>query len=226
MGMTVIYESESSKTNQCQNTFNPYEYTSGTIMTLAPSSDYALIASDTRLNSEYNFYTRTHSKIYKINDRFTLVGDGFDADLYQLSVNIKHSIVQYEQMHDIKISLDATAHCLMNILYSRRLFPYYTFVCLVGNDGEKVEIVKFDCVGSYEKTKGCVYGTGQVIVQPLLDSLLKGDKSMDVSAVKEIASAAFQGTAERDVKTGDFVEIVVIHKNGHVDVDVRDLRKD
>lgn len=213
--------------------FNPYQYTSGTILAFSDpneNSEYVILASDTRLNSDYNFYTRQHSKIYKINEYFTLIGAGFDADLNELNIHLKHNILQYEQMHDRMISLDALAHKLMNILYSRRFFPYYSFLCLIGknrNNNNKIEIISFDCVGSYEKTKARVYGTGQEIVQPLLDSLINknGEKNMNLQTVKNIVLNAFKGAAERDVKTGDYVEIIII-KNNEIEIELKDLRKD
>ncbi|KAF7699480.1 Proteasome subunit beta type-1 [Cucumispora dikerogammari] len=215
------------------NGFNPYEYNSGTILAFADPnspSEYVVLASDTRLNSEYNFYSRTHSKIYKINNNFSIIGAGFDGDLSELHVILKHSILQYEQMHDKEISLNALAHKLMNILYSRRFFPYYSFVCLAGKNIDKnneMEIVSFDCVGSYEKTKARVYGSGQEIVQPLLDALINKNTSdvIDLETVKSIVFSAFTGAAERDVKTGDYVEILVIKKDG-VQIELMDLRKD
>lgn len=199
-----------------ENQFNPYEYNAGTTVAVH-SNNKIIVASDTRLNSEYNFYTRKHSKIYKITDSFSLLGAGFDADLKELCVQLKFSIENYIQLHNKDISLEALSHVLMNILYKKRFFPYYSFVCLIGK-----EIVSFDCVGSYEKTKGRVYGTGQEIVQPLLDTL----KNNQTEDIKEMIYQAFVSAAEIDVKTGDFVEILEFEGGKLISNDLKDLRKD
>jgi 20S proteasome subunit beta 6 len=47
----------------------------------------------------------------------------------------------------------------------------------------------------------------------------------DLSTVKKIVLDAFTGAAERDIYTGDYVEVFVITKDG-VTVEKHDLKKD
>jgi 20S proteasome subunit beta 6 len=130
------------------------------------------------------------------------------------------------------MSAPALAQLLSVTLYYRRFFPYYAFCMIGGVDEEgKGAVYGYDAVGSYKRDEyGCM-GSGQFFIMPLLDNLIGHKNRLDekrklssdevVSIVKELFIVA----TERDIHTGDAVEIQVIRKEG-ITKEIFQLKKD
>ena len=98
---------------------------------------------------------------------------------------------------------------------------------LAGLDEDGVGCVySYDPVGNYERVRVSVTGSGESLIQPLLDNQLErqhqalGAKPPPLSTDLQLADAidlvkdAFVSAGERDIRTGDSVEICVITRDG------------
>lgn len=175
-----------------------------------------IIASDTRHSSEYTINARKMTKIFKIGT-FYLTTSGFFADSFEIYTQLSYQMKQYETYG--KMSLGALAHILHNLLYSRRFFPYYTYCILSGIDNGEAAVYSYDPVGSYQKTQCRCYGSGAVMIQPLLDSWIsgknfKGFQELSFTEVVELVKKAFDAASERDVTTKDYLEIYIVDEEG------------
>eukprot|EP00475_Leptophrys_vorax_P019210 TRINITY_DN2622_c0_g1_i1.p1 TRINITY_DN2622_c0_g1~~TRINITY_DN2622_c0_g1_i1.p1 ORF type:complete len:220 (-),score=8.74 TRINITY_DN2622_c0_g1_i1:101-760(-) len=216
--------------------WSPYDNNGGTSMAVA-GPDFAIVAADTRMATGYSIYTRDASKIFRISDRCVLVSSGFQADrrMLQKVLNSRHEV--YQQQHNEEMSCEAMAQLLANTLYYKRFFPYYTFNALAGLDVNGVGCVYgYDAVGSHERLGYAVHGTGQRLVVPVLDNQLHAANplvmppqplsiKLSQDEAVELIKDTFASAAERDIYTGDAVEIVVIDSNG-LRREVMELRKD
>ncbi|KRH94520.1 hypothetical protein M153_2230005881 [Pseudoloma neurophilia] len=252
-----------------------YTSNSGTVMCFK-QRDFVILACDTRHSSEMGINSRKMVKCFEIDNqtkKFLFAGIGFYPDLNELYFRLKYQIDLFMNHHEREIALKELVHVLMNILYSRRSgLIYYVFPVLVGlNKKDEPTIYATDCVGNYEQKKCVCYGSGQQIIQPLLDSVINGynnetrpvfvkeknedsssydeavyeenqsvsivveessgtsqskiDTELDFESAIELTKKVFYAAAERDVKTGDFLQIFVYTKDG-IQQQTFDLRKD
>mmetsp|Transcript_7316 Transcript_7316/g.8020 ORF Transcript_7316/g.8020 Transcript_7316/m.8020 type:complete len:131 (-) Transcript_7316:35-427(-) len=130
------------------------------------------------------------------------------------------------------MSAPAIAQLLSVTLYYRRFFPYYAFCMIGGVDEEgKGAVYGYDAVGSFKRDEyGCM-GSGQNFIMPLLDNLighknrLDEKKQLTQDEVIAIVKELFIVASERDIYTGDSVEIKVIRKEGTIS-EIFQLKKD
>jgi 20S proteasome subunit beta 6 len=119
------------------------------------------------------------------------------------------------------MSIQSLAQLLSTTLYSRRLFPYYAFNVVGGLDEDGIGAVySYDAIGSFERSNYSANGSGQAYIIPLLDNVIghrnRLDAQIELGAqeVVEIMKDAFLSAGERDIYTGDQVEIKVVTAAG------------
>lgn len=134
--------------------------------------------------------------------------------------------VTYQHNHGRPMSVSATAQLLSNTLYNKRFFPYYTFNLVAGLDEQgRGAVYNYDAIGSYERSGYFCQGSGKGLIQPVLDNQLKADSPLLLPARNDLTSLpmekaldlvkdAFVSAGERDIYTGDRVEIMIITKDG------------
>ncbi len=119
-------------------------------------------------------------------------------------------------------------------LYSRRFFPFYTFNLVAGLDKNgKGVVYGYDAIGSYGPDKALAQGSGAHMILPFLDCEVQGYNNPDHSKkppltperATELIYEAFRAAAERDIYTGDKLEIIVLTKEG-AKTEWRQLRRD
>lgn len=204
-----------------QVAFSPYQDNGGTALAVS-GKDFVVIASDTRISTGYSIHTRDGNKIAQLTDKCVIASSGMQADIKTLFKVLQMRMKAFEQQHRRNMPTPAIAQMLGNTLYYKRFFPYYTFNILAGlNEEGEGCVYSYDAVGSFQRVPVSCTGSGHELIQPLLDNQIdrahqKGLGHWDLSEVEavELVKDAFSSACERDIYTGDHVDIAVINKTG------------
>lgn len=189
--------------------------------------DYVVVAGDKRLSLGYTILSRDSSKLCKLTDKIILASSGMYADIIALQKNLKARIEIYRSTHKRDPSLNAIAQMLSVTLYMRRFFPYYAFNILVGmkDDGSFV-CYGYDAVGSFDENPYGAQGSGNELITPVLDNIVNRNPNLPENEAVRLVLETMNGCANRDIFTGDKVEIMVMRADGTLSVQEEDLRKD
>ncbi|KAK9917564.1 hypothetical protein WJX75_005817 [Coccomyxa subellipsoidea] len=216
--------------------WSPYDNNGGTCVAVA-GNDYCIVASSTRLSTGFSILSRDVSMVLKLSDKLMILSPGFQADANTLHKVLQQRYIRYQFDHGRPLSVSACAQLLGNTLYYKRFFPYYTFNICAGLDEEgKGAVYSYDAIGSHERSGYAVQGSGKDLIQPVLDNQLKAASplvlppenwmsSLPLDQAVDLVRDAFVSAGERDIYTGDAVEIYIMTKEG-TKREVLELKKD
>lgn len=215
-----LHAETSVKTGPIQHRFSPYTDNGGTVLAIA-GKDYCIIAGDTRQSEGYSINARYAPKVHALHSRAVLAAQGMAADANTLVGQINQRQIWYEHKHGKSMSVSATAQMLSTILYGKRFFPYSVWNVLGGVDenGEGA-VFAYDPVGNYRRCGFKAGGSAAALVQPFLDSQVGfkhqpgKEGTLSLEEAIRVARDAFTSATERDIYTGDFLEIFVVKKEG------------
>jgi len=188
--------------------------------------DYCIVAASTRMSSGFDILTRNSSKLLQLNESVVIASAGMQADTKALHKMLQSRHVMYHHANNRNMSVSAAAQLLSNTLYYKRFFPYYTFNLCAGLDEQgRGAVYNYDAIGSYERSGYFCQGSGKELIQPVLDNQLKAASPLALPAKNTLTSLpmeqaldlvkdAFVSAGERDIYTGDEVEILIITKDG------------
>ncbi|KAJ2793884.1 Proteasome subunit beta type-6 [Coemansia helicoidea] len=215
------------------NHWSPYVDTGGTTLAIA-GADYVLVASDTRQSDGYLINSRYSPKAFELANNTVLGTSGCAADCKRLCEVLEQRAQVYRHRHDRQIGAPALAQLLSNTLYSRRMLPYYVFPVLAGLDAEgKGAAYSYDAVGNMLRVTAVCMGSASALIQPFLDNQVAfknqrvpdPDRLLSREEARKIAIDAFTSATERDIYTGDYLEIFVVDAQG-VHKETRELKHD
>ncbi|KAG5517834.1 hypothetical protein PMAC_000288 [Pneumocystis sp. 'macacae'] len=218
--------------------FNPYQDNGGLSIAIS-GNNYVVLAGNTRQVKDYSIQSRYQPKVFDIGDGLIVSTCGFSGDSNEVIRVLRKRLMLYHHKHNRQLSVKSAARLIQTILYSRRFFPYYTYVMVVGMD-EEGAIYTFDPVGSYERVSYNAIGSSASLALPLLDSQVGRKNQYETvdghlqsciptplsleQAVKMIIDT-YTSVSERHIQIGDKFQVFIETKNG-IHIQEYPLRRD
>ena len=184
--------------------------------------DGVVMASDRRATMGYFIASKDLDKIYAINDHIAMTIAGGVGDAQMLVRWMKAETKLYELKQEKKISVEAAATLLANILAQYKFFPFYVQL-LIGGMDEKPRMFSVDMLGGITEEKMTSTGSGSPIAYGVLEELFQEDKPVEANL--PIAAKAVRAAMRRDAGSGENIDLTYITRQGFKRMDREDVKK-
>ena len=184
--------------------------------------DGIVMASDRRATMGYFIASKDIDKIYPINDHIAMTIAGGVGDAQMLVRWMKAEAKLYELKQEKKISVEAAATLLANILAQYKFFPFYVQLLLGGID-EKPRLFSVDMLGGITEEKMTSTGSGSPIAYGVLEEFFQEDKPVEANL--PIAAKAVRAAMRRDAGSGENIDLTYITRQGFRRMDRDDVKK-
>ncbi len=174
-------------------------------------TDGIVLASDRRATMGYLIASKDIDKIYQIDDHLAMTIAGGVGDAQVLVRWMTAEIKLYKMKHEKRITPEAAATLLANILSQYKFFPFFVQL-LIGGLDDRPRIFSVDMLGGVTEEKFTSSGSGSPIALGVLEELYNEDDNVDSSA--RVAAKAVYAAIKRDAASGERVDLVTITKSG------------
>ncbi|MGQ9722440.1 MAG: archaeal proteasome endopeptidase complex subunit beta [Candidatus Jordarchaeum sp.] len=171
-----------------------------------------VLAAEKRVTYGRLITSRTGKKVFKITDNIGITVAGLIADMQVLSKELEAMSRMYAMEQRKPINLRAAATLLSNILYERKMAPFFSQTIIGGVDEGGPAIYTLDLLGSLLKDAYAAAGSGSEIALGTLERSYK--EGMDINQGKDLAIRAIRAAAKRDVLSGEGIDVMTITNKG------------
>src|SRR5712692_11713653 len=174
--------------------------------------DGVLLASERRYSYGTFVMSKTAKKIFKITDNIGVACAGIIGDMQVLS----REVLAYMNIYRFERGREATvknaAKVMVNVLSSRRMFPYLAQTIIAGVDDGKPDLYVLDPIGSVLGDKFAAVGTGAEVAMGVLEAEYRD--GLSVEEARPIVMRAVRSALARDISSGDAIDLMTITHNG------------
>jgi len=175
------------------------------------TKDLVVLAAEKRMTYGGFVITRHIKKVFPISSKVGAAAAGMIADMQELFRYISALIKLKEINTGRAVNARSVAKLTSNLLYSHKLYPFYTQV-IIGGFVDYPELYSLDPLGSLIEDNYIVVGTGAEIAVGLLETEYKEELSKEDAI--QLVVKAIKTAVGRDVLSGDGVDMLIIDKVG------------
>lgn len=175
--------------------------------------DGVVLASDKRVSYSGFVLSKQARKVYPITNRNGVAFAGLMGDIGFLVKILRTEAKYYELQFNREIRTRSLAKLLSVILYSHKWFPMLTEIVVGGYDEDKASLYVLDPVGSILEERYVALGSGAQLALGYIEPRYREDLSLEEA--EKLAVEAIKTVFERDVLSGDGVDLLVFTKQGY-----------
>lgn len=175
-------------------------------------SDGVVLIADKRASMGSFIASKRAKKTFNINDSVgaTVAGSVGDADALMRLIQAEAAL--YEMNNKKKMTAQAVASLMANILHGSKYFPYLVQLIIAGFNKDKPALYTLDPVGGLTEEMMAATGSGSPMAYGVLEQRYSEEKTIEENL--PISIRALNSAMQRDSATGDGISLVTITKGG------------
>ena len=176
-----------------------------------------ILAADKRATSGYLISHKKFNKILNITDNIAVTVAGTVSDVQLLAkyikAELKLKLIRTDRESTVKEAANLLSMLVYNNIRKLSLIPGISHFLIGGKDEEGFHIYDLAPDGSIiEVDDYTTSGSGSVMVYGVLETLYKENMSVDEGV--KLAVKSINAAVQRDIASGDGIDIVSITKDG------------
>ena len=197
----------------------------GTTTIALTCNDGVVFVTDKRASWGSFVASKRAKKVFNINDSVgaTIAGSVGDAESLMRLVQAEAAL--YELNNKEKMSANAIATLMSNILHGNKMFPYLVQILIGGFDSfdNNARIFTLDPIGGLIEEKVASSGSGSPMAYGVLEQEYSEDKSVEDNLY--VGLKAMYSALERDCATGNGISLATITKDGYREYGDEEIKK-
>ncbi len=174
--------------------------------------DGVVLAADTRATAGHLIASKRAKKLYQISDKIAVTMAGGVGDVQALVRILRAEASLYTVREGRPITVSAVAKMASNFLHSQFLFPYLAHLLVGGIDERGPRLYFVGIEGTLTEERMVATGSGSPIAYGVLENEIK--EGAKIREVLPVAIKAVKTAMQRDIATGNEVEVMVIRESG------------
>src|SRR3989304_1784847 len=174
--------------------------------------DGVVLASERRVSYGYFVQSKSGRKVFQITDTIGAACAGLVGDMQVLTKEVAAQLSVYAFERDRAASVRSAAKVMANLLFERRMFPYFAQTIVGGIDPSGPSLYVLDPLGSVIDDKFASVGSGSEIAIGVLEAEFK--EGMTAEQGKDLVKKAAKAAMARDIGSGNGLDIMIITKTG------------
>jgi proteasome beta subunit len=174
--------------------------------------DGVLLASERRYSYGTFVMSKSAKKMFKITDSIGVACAGIIGDMQVLSREVLAYMNIYRYERGREATVKNAAKVMVNVLSSRRMFPYLAQTIIAGVDEGKPDLYVLDPIGSVLGDKFAAVGTGAEVAMGVLEAEYRD--GLSVEEARPIVMRAVRSALARDISSGDAIDLMTITHGG------------
>ena len=171
-----------------------------------------VLGNDRRATWGYTVINKSTKKLFKITDHIGLAAYGLIGDFQFVVRVLKAQSTLYELDAYDRISTKSVAKMISNMLYSRKMAPFYTNLIIAGVDKDGPKLYTLDALGSLIPEDYGATGSGMLLSMGILEAEYKPD--MTVEDGVKLVEKVIRNSIKRDVMSGNGIDLLIITQEG------------
>ncbi len=188
-------------------------YLPGACSVAIKCKDGVVLGNDNRITNlgGYMVTSKNTKKIFKLTDHVATTVSGLPADFQTVVKIIVANANLYELRENEEMSVIAVGKMLANMLFQRKMYPYYVNTTISGVDKNGPMVFTMDAAGSLMPDEWGVGGSAAAMAAGVLEAEYK---EMSVEEGIKLVEKVIRASVKRDAFSGNGIDIMAITKDG------------
>lgn len=189
----------------------------GTTTVALVCKEGVVLCADKRVTSGYLVSFKKYEKIVQINDNIAVTVAGTVSDVQLLTKLLKAELKLKDLRTNRAVTVKEAVNLLSSMVYTNirkfSLIPGVSHFLVGGKDEEGIHVYDIGADGSITEVDDYTSsGSGSVMAYGVLETLYKKDMAVD-DGIK-LGAKAINAAVQRDIASGNGIDIVTITKEG------------
>lgn len=189
-------------------------YLPGACSVAIQCKDGVVLGNDNRITSlgGYMVTSKNTKKVFKLTEHVATTVSGLPADFQTVVKIIIANANLYELRENEPMSVIGVGKMLANMLFQRKMAPYYVNTTVAGIDKNGPVVYTMDAAGSLMPDEWGVGGSAAAMAAGILEADYTSDITVEQGI--KLVEKVIRASVKRDAFSGNGIDILAITKDG------------